>query len=398
MPQKKKKRRYNYTPIADNTRVVRPQPNVSQADFDKYIWGLQHGKYGVNTPNVQSNIGVKDRGISPNARFMYPQLANNPQLERGQVDISNQIIEAALPIPGIGLGKVKQVGRIGTTAREGMVKGTNTLKGIKNLPNDIKPTKIKNLVNREKKWLTSEERIARKAKATGMTRGDILKESDDIIKELDRTNIEFLDESSRFGSGRYFPGSKKRNPNIKVYNEDGVKAWDTNKKDIRLAILDHEVKHAGSELAIDKADELLKRVGYGKYGKYPRVKLGKWYDRFNPFPTRGAWINDAAEQQVVSKRIMDYVEQAQGIKRGSKLTDANINDMVNTFKTDNVEFIKNYDVATILKAIKKKEGTNWIPKVTDMVNKAYVVPPASIVGSNIKESNEYTPRRINRGY
>jgi hypothetical protein len=254
----------------------------------------------------------------------------------------------------------------------------NVGKGIKQSSNKIDQSIIDNYTKREIDWLNSEEAIKRNMTATGKSREAVIKENNEIIKQLNKTTLNVLDDKADMAAGVY--SQNKKNPVINLFN--------TGNEEQLLNVADHEIKHAVSQQAIRSHDGLIDLVT-NPYKKYPTVNVKKWYDNFIPGETTSKWASNAPEQQVVSKRIMDLVEKTQGVKRGTQLTDDNIKgvtDLLNKeIKNGNPQ---NSDIVAMLSSFKSKFGKNYYPIVKDMVNKAYLAPVAIGAAALYKKNNK----------
>ena len=138
-----------------------------------------------------------------------------------------------------------------------------------------------------------------------------------------------------------------------------------------LNAIDHEIKHAVSEQALETMDDLIK-VFTSNYRRYPKINNKRVIDYLIPVETLGKWASKAPEQQVISKRIMDIMETDYGIKRGSKLTTDNlkklISDLNHQIKTRDE---RNSDIIAMLYKMKQKHQDSYQSKLCEMVNNAY---------------------------
>ncbi len=221
---------------------------------------------------------------------------------------------------------------------------------------------IVHCIEKELAWLDSDEYTSRKKEATGMPESQIKKDIQKIKEQLAKTVINLLDEDADLASGVY--AQDKNNPIINIF-----KTYDQN---LTLSTIDHEVKHMCSEQALETMDDLV-RVFCSNYRKYPKINNKKITDYLIPVgETSGRWASNAQEQQVISKRIMDIIEENHGIKRGTKLTVDNhkllIDDLNSQIKNNDM---KNMDIITMLHAMKQKHKDSYMQKLYQMVNKAY---------------------------
>jgi uncharacterized protein YjgD (DUF1641 family) len=263
-------------------------------------------------------------------------------------------------------------------AEKKSVKPTTASTTVKSVAPSIKQSANKKIdqniidgyTQREIDWLNSDEYIKRHMAATGKSKEAIIKERDKIFKQIDKTTINTLDNKADFAAGVYVRSKNK--PYIDLYN--------TGDEGLLLNTADHEIKHAASQEALRPFDGLIDLIN-GPYKKYPTVNVKKWYDNFIPGETASKWSSRDAEQQVVSKRIMDLVEKTQGVKRGVQLTDDNIKSSIDLLKKEiKNNDQKNLDILTMYSSFKSKFGKDYYKQIKDMVNKAYVVPTTIGVG------------------
>lgn len=216
-------------------------------------------------------------------------------------------------------------------------------------------------IERELKWLDSTEYVSRKQEATGMSEDKIKKDVERIKGQLAKTEINFLDENADLATGVYC--QDKKNPIINIF---GV-----NNEDLTLNSIDHEIKHALSEQALETMDPLI-RIFTSNYKNYPRINNKRLKDYLIPVETLGKWASNASEQQVISKRIMDIMETNYGIKRGTLLTTDDLKKLTDDL---NYQFKerdeRNGDIITMLYKMKQKHKDSYKHKLCEMVNKAF---------------------------
>jgi hypothetical protein len=221
---------------------------------------------------------------------------------------------------------------------------------------------IVHCIEKELAWLDSDEYISRKKEATGMPESKIKEDIQKIKEQLAKTTINLLDEKADLAAGVY--SQDKNSPIINIF-----KTYD---EDLTLNSLDHEIKHMCSEQALETMDDLV-RVFCSNYRKYPKINNKKITDYLIPvFETSGKWANNAPEQQVISKRIMDIIEKDHGIKREAKLTADDLKPLIDGLNSQiKNNDIKNLDIITMLHAMKQKHKDSYMDKLCQMVNKAY---------------------------
>ena len=244
-----------------------------------------------------------------------------------------------------------------------------SFKQITNAPENINAEHLAGLIKREADWLRSPEYLKRKMDATGRSAASIQKESEEIINHINNTSIEYTGANESINVGVYSPG---KNAKIKVF--DGIPEYPYSDHPFYTGTLDHEVKHAFSESAYtsDKALDFIQNTGYKNY---PKANLNKTFgDRVKSAFDKN-WANLSAEQQVTGRRMMDVIEKDQGIKRGTELTDANIDQLVESLKLNRYVDDDIYHVAT---QFKRKFGDDYKKHLKDFLNKAWMTVPAVI--------------------
>lgn len=221
--------------------------------------------------------------------------------------------------------------------------------------------KINSVIERELQWLDSDEYILRKKTATNMSEIEIKKDVERIKEQLAKTKINILSERADLAVGVY--SQDKKNPIINIFKTDHP--------ELTLNSIDHEIKHALSEQALETMDDLIK-VFKSNYNKYPKINNASIIEYFIPGQTTGQWASNAPEQQVISKRIMDIMEKEYQIKRGVKLTTDNLKELISDLNYQiKMGDVKNIDIITLLHMMKKKHKDLYKYKLCEMVNNAF---------------------------
>ncbi len=234
--------------------------------------------------------------------------------------------------------------------------------------------KINFFIQREIDWLDSDEYLLRKKKATGMSEEKIKRDIQRIKEQAMKATINILDGDgdSDYAMGIY--SSDKKNPVVNIFRLDQKKLKENNidGEALTLSTLDHEIKHMLSEESLETMDDLVRVITGGNYRKYPKINNKRLIDYLIPGETRGCWASRAQEQQVISKRIMDIMEEQYGIKRGIKLTKEDLQRMITDFNTQiKNRDLRNSDVIEMLFKMKDKHGNKYKDKLCEMVNSAY---------------------------
>jgi hypothetical protein len=246
---------------------------------------------------------------------------------------------------------------IGSSA-ESVLTDYPSFKQVTNAPENIDAKHLAGLIKKETDWLRSPEYLKRKMEATGRTAASIKKEAEEIINNINNTPIEYTEATSG-AEGVYTPTE-----GVKVYN-GGVD------NPYYEGVLDHEVKHAFSESAYqsDHVTDYFKNTGYTNY---PKVNLNTSLKDRVSSAIGMHWANLAPEQQVVGRRMMDVIENTQGVKRGTQLNDSNVENLIEYLRKNKSN---NNDMFEIAWKFKNKFGDNYKTHLKNFLNKAYGTVP-----------------------
>jgi len=246
-----------------------------------------------------------------------------------------------------------------------------SFKSITGNPEYIDQEHLSKLIKRETDWLRSPEYLKRKMLSTGRSEASIKKESENIINHVNNTSVNYTGTLEGDVSGLYSSG---RNPKIQIF--DGVADYP-----FYEGVLDHEVKHAFSETAT-QGDPILDYITNKGYKNYPKVNLNKTVgDRVSSMFGQN-WSNLAPEQQVTGRKMMDIIEETQGLKRGTELTEDNVKGLIDHLKKGERWETSGYDdVLTVMSDYKRKFGKGYSKQLTDFINKAYVLPGIGVAGA-----------------
>lgn len=256
-----------------------------------------------------------------------------------------------------------------------------SFKKVTNAPENIDAQHLEGLIKKETDWLRSPEYVKRKKAATGRSEASIKKESENIINNINNTSIEYTGTYEDGASGLYSPNPGK-NPQIRIF--DGSPDYYGAGHPFYTGVLDHEVKHAFSETGTG-GDPLLEFITGKGYKNYPKVNLNKNLSDKISSAFGMNWANLAPEQQVTGRRMMDVVENTQGVKRGTELTDSNIEGLIQNLKDNRFD---NADMYHIALEFKKKFGDNYQKHLKDFLNKAYVGVPAAVTYKALEGQEE----------
>ena len=235
-------------------------------------------------------------------------------------------------------------------------KGANYLKNELEPKNLITDNDIQKIKNEEYNWTNSPEYLKRRKAITGESEKDI-KEAVDKYKS-------WLDDDTKFISGKL---EEQVLGNYSIPIKGGgiqrtISLSENSPRDVALGSLEHEIMHANSE-----------KAALGNYSNYPVLKVGNPIK--NLFNEYNRYLNKPFEQQVRQQKLLKYLEESQGIPRGTKLTSENLNDFftqTQDAKIPPLKWLTHYgDVEAWLNKIpSSKRG-----KLLDVLNKSYAAAP-----------------------
>ena len=363
---------------------------------------------GVNLNSILT-AGFAAHGavnIGPDAKAWY----NNPTPE-GFDKIAWDTLEM-LPIAG-GVAQTMAEGYNFT--KQGINKGFNLLRNIKpniapelrqgvqtagsslgssvdnvnfNIAESAKKwtPEIQNITEKEISYITSPEYLQTRMANTGETKEQVLKNVNKILENINKTSVNSVqrlpsnegDYMRAFSTGMtpkkgtFFP-SLDFNPSVNFSNKGDF--YDTT-----LGIVDHEIKHAFSPISTGS---------YSKYKNYPTIDIkiptDKVYENY---------LNLPHEQQVRFNKIKDYMEEAHGIKKGTKFTDDNITKLIDDIDQGKFNSRKYSDVLELLNnANLEKASKSYLKEV---LNKAWGIFPAALTYKALQEQEE-TPENKEGG-
>jgi hypothetical protein len=251
----------------------------------------------------------------------------------------------------------------------------NILKNELAINNQISRSEIDKAIKKESNWLNSDEYIRRRMANTGESAETI---KADIAKYHERIkNTEFIAGETHDPDntlGEYVRSRRGDNPKIVLSDDLG--------REHALNTLDHEVKHAMSQSSGLTPN----------YKNYPTIKVGNWFQRNIAGIGENAdhikYLNLPEEQQVRGLRLLDAIEESEGIPKGTKLTTIDLYSFMKKLKPGTEagqKFADNKgDVGELVEAIanKYKKDVKYPARkrLVDFLNQIYTVPGAAVVG------------------
>ena len=324
----------------------------------------------------------------------------------------------------VGIGSPLLTGALGGAGTKG-TKKTSSLFGkskpkvgpdeeLSIVPSGVKSDRhisqddVQSIFKKEADWLRSDEYLKRRIAATGENPITVKKDVEKAISRFDDIEVNVKKQSKNTLFGTYNPSS-----NV-------IELSPTLDKAHAIGTLDHEIKHALSQLST---------TGYSAYKKYPTTTLGNVLTRNFSAPMHMEYLNKPWEQQVRKLRLLDFINETQGVPRGQKLTMKNIEQFAEDVKPAigdepagffAKDFSRRYgDVQQgyISGIIEANEKLKFVPQnllklkfpvklqrqsneairqtLLDQLNKAYAVPGAAAVGaaSMLGGESEESPKR-----
>lgn len=224
-------------------------------------------------------------------------------------------------------------------------------------------------IKREKDWLNSEEYIRRKQKATGKSRESIISERDKILKNIDEAQVQYPGTGAE-GAANYSRGSNS----IRVLGKG-------ERPHAQAGAIDHELKHAASEVSLSRPVDDVFPSTLGSYRGYPTIGVGKSkLDEYNPMAFGVQYHKKPYEQQVRFRRFMDLAEKQLGIPRGQKLTTDQVAEAYNSILKDPDLSDEFSDVISLIQGAQMRYGSNTRKVFTDALNQAYLIPALASAG------------------
>ena len=270
--------------------------------------------------------------------------------------------------------------------------------------NKISLNDVDKLGKKEIDWLQSDEYFNRRSAATGESASEIQKDVDEIINRWGNLSV------SAANTGKDALGFYGRGKNRIVISDK------LNRKEA-LPILDHEVKHALSQMGGLKGSQ--------GYKNYPTTKVDNWLNRTFGFKNANYYA-EPWEQQVRGLRLLDFIEKTQGVPRGTKLSAEDITQFAKNVAPSSTSkeimelFDKDYDdvVSQLFKMKAADTELKFIPSnikklkspfqyerkgnlrenILDWLNKTYAVPVGVGIGAGTLGSDEEVPKQKDGGW
>jgi hypothetical protein len=251
--------------------------------------------------------------------------------------------------------------------------------------NQIARFEIDKMAKRENDWINSDEYLKRRMAASGETAEQVKADVAKISERFKRTDV-ITAPIGNSAAGYY---SKEYTPNVigkQIFGKQSINpkvvVGDNVPRDEGLATLDHEIKHAFSQVSNTEPN----------YKGYPTIKLGNWFQRNIAGIGKKAdniqYLNRPSEQQVRNLELLDHIEESEGIKRGQQISSKNLHDFLKKIsQDDNVNsYARRYsDVADYVNEIANKYGKDKLyparKRLLDALNKSYAVPGAVGIGA-----------------
>jgi hypothetical protein len=224
--------------------------------------------------------------------------------------------------------------------------------------------------------------MKRRMAGTGETENEILKDINFFKDNIKKTKFS-LQKPVKGQLGSY----NKYNNSIILNNDLS--------RETALAVLEHEVLHGMTPNTTPNFFEGF--INPSGYKNYPKLDTGSFLG--NLFNKHSRYHKSAAEQNVRHERLLNFLEDTQGIKKGTPLTIDDINTFVGNInkggKYENKFRFKadapNNDIDQLLRLSAedaKRTGKNFREELLNVLNKAWMVPSA-IIGANQLQEKQY---------
>lgn len=233
----------------------------------------------------------------------------------------------------------------------------------------VLPEHIDDVVQQELKYLESPEYMTNRMKNTGESEATILKEINKYKENLERGNININpntsggDASLEGYMNPFMMGKRKALINV------GSKAG----KNDAIGTAHHEVNHVLSP-AVTNAFGTPK-----EYKNFPTIDFDPFYSvggkRYNMLPY---------EQQVRFNKLKMFMEDTQGIKRGTPFSQEDVETLINTLPY-NVPG-KYEDAVNFVKDISQQDG--WGSKLQNALNNSWGLAPVALGATTLNQKKK----------
>jgi hypothetical protein len=268
---------------------------------------------------------------------------------------------------------------------------------------EITMNDVDKIAKKEVDWLQSDEYFKRRSAATGESAAEIQRDVDKIFENWKNISVEA--GKTKKNVGGYY---NRSNNKIVIGKTLGS-------RELGLSVLDHEVKHAFSQLG---------GLSYrGGYKNYPTTKVGNWLTKALDY-TDTQYHAEPWEQQVRGLRLLDYMNETYNIPRGTTLTMENIDQLAKDISSSTMtesgkgfwnkyydvgdQIIRMQDADKQLKFIpsnikqgkfpfKFQQKGNLRENILNWLNRTYAVPVGIGLGAGALGSDEEVPQKQDGG-
>jgi hypothetical protein len=268
---------------------------------------------------------------------------------------------------------------------------------------EITMNDVDKIAKKEVDWLQSDEYFKRRSAATGESAAEIQRDVDKIFENWKNISVEA--GKTKKNVGGYY---NRSNNKIVIGKTLGS-------RELGLSVLDHEVKHAFSQLG---------GLSYrGGYKNYPTTKVGNWLTKALDY-TNTQYHAEPWEQQVRGLRLLDYMNETYNIPRGTTLTMENIDQLAKDISSSTMtesgkgfwnkyydvgeQIIRMQDADKQLKFIpsnikqgkfpfKFQQKGNLRENILNWLNRTYAVPVGIGLGAGALGSDEEVPQKQDGG-
>lgn len=269
---------------------------------------------------------------------------------------------------------------------------------MKNIPEGVSKSEIKNIIDQNLAWVNSDEYAARRMATTGETKEQIAKSIKDWTKKFQNTEFKFGKEELEGTKGSY-KGSPGLFEKRLITTKTGLS------KENFLNTLDHEIKHALSPAS--KKEEL--------YRNYPTISVEgtppitpppstfkeKFKDlfitkkeQFTPEQEFAGYLANPAEQQVRALRLSEKVKQDLNIPTSQKqITETQFNKWIDEHLIPKEKEYREKGFTDVINLLARKKSDVNRGDILNWMNKAWIGVPAVGAAAAALESQKEAPKR-----